>query len=419
MILKIQMINCQSWKNSSFSLATDKVNVIVADNGTGKSVLFKMLKITSHPKYFDRNDRKDLIRHGAECAEIYFAFDDGGIAATKVYPTYVLYLYKPDDNSEVEASYEPNPEMLQRVGLISDGDTPFVANIVDSDQDLLLVNTRLKYNFNLVKMLVENVDLESVKERVSEAQYKISNPISSINSRCAVLQKAISNSVYCDVATRELQLDLTEQAENVMFALIDVVNDLLIIKDVMSNKTDYDFLLKAEELMESLESCSVDDLFPGKDYSYLEPVLRLTESIESFDLDGLRIAKPVDSAVEDTLQLLEQLEQLEFSDVFVGSGIPDLEDEVKLLESLEELPLADLRMTVKPAIQNEHIDLLERSEQIYQIFVLLSSIFMTMHDAKQKADEAESNLLKAGTVYDCSIYGKVVYDGKSCLPYSE
>lgn len=35
MIVQVQMINCQSWKNSTFDLATDRINVIIADNGTG------------------------------------------------------------------------------------------------------------------------------------------------------------------------------------------------------------------------------------------------------------------------------------------------------------------------------------------------------------------------------------------------
>lgn len=92
MIVQVQMINCQSWKNSTFDLATDRINVIIADNGTGKSVFFKMLKITTNPNYFSRAERKDLIRRHEECATILFKFDDGSIAATKVFQTYWSYV---------------------------------------------------------------------------------------------------------------------------------------------------------------------------------------------------------------------------------------------------------------------------------------------------------------------------------------
>ena len=50
MLVKAQLINCQNIKNATFTFATDKINIIAADNGTGKSILFKMLKITDCPK---------------------------------------------------------------------------------------------------------------------------------------------------------------------------------------------------------------------------------------------------------------------------------------------------------------------------------------------------------------------------------
>lgn len=58
------------------------------------------------------------------------------------------------------------PEVLEKLGLIVDPDeTSFVANIIDADQDLLLVNSKLKYNYNLVHLLVESPELELVNER--------------------------------------------------------------------------------------------------------------------------------------------------------------------------------------------------------------------------------------------------------------
>lgn len=52
MIETIQLVNCQSWQNGSFTLSRDKINVIIAKNDTGKSVLMKMLKVSVSPKFF-------------------------------------------------------------------------------------------------------------------------------------------------------------------------------------------------------------------------------------------------------------------------------------------------------------------------------------------------------------------------------
>ena len=52
MIHSVRLINCQSWENGIIPLAQDRINVLRADNNSGKSVFFKMLKITACPGYF-------------------------------------------------------------------------------------------------------------------------------------------------------------------------------------------------------------------------------------------------------------------------------------------------------------------------------------------------------------------------------
>lgn len=418
MIVRVQMVNCQSWKDSSFTLSKDKLNVIIADNGTGKSVFFKMLKITSHPKYFDRTERKDLIRKGEEFAAIFFQFDDGALACTKVFPTYTLYAYKPIDSETIITSYEPDPRMLRQAGLLSDGSTPFVANIVDSDQDLLLVNSKLKYNFNLVQMLIQNAELETVKDRTKENINKVINPLSSVSSKCEILERAIRDSKYCDTVTRELQLDVAENAEILMYQMIDVINDVIKINKAMQNSVDYDFLMTIEEFVEKMESCKFADLYVGESFDYLDPIVSLVENLETCEFQKLVVEdSPAD--VENELNLLEKIETIDFTELFVGAEVQDLNREIDLLEALESLQLRDLEVGDPITIETEHIDVLEQLLDLNRSFVLLSSVLMTINSTKEEINAAEQELHKAGTVYDCAIYGKVVYDGKNCIPYCE
>lgn len=418
MIVRVQMINCQSWKNSAFTLSKDKLNVIVADNGTGKSVFFKMLKITSHPKYFDRTERKDLIRKGEEFAAIFLQFDDGAIACTKVFPTYTLYIYKPADSESAITSYEPDPRMLQQAGLLSDGNTPFVANIVDSDQDLLLVNSKLKYNFNLVQLLVQNADLETVKERTKENINRIINPLSSVSSRCDLLEKAIRDSKYCDTVTRELQLDTAENAEFVMYKIIDIVNNVIEIGKAMQNSVDYDFLVEIEEFIELMETCNFSELCVGENLDYLDPIVSFVESLESCEFSKLVVdAKPAN--VDNELSLVEKLETLDLKLLYVGEAVPDVSKEIDLLEALESIFWEELKVMPEPDIQTEHLDMLDTLVDLNKSFVLLSSVLLTKDKLLSEIESAESELQKSGTVYDCAIHGKVVYNGKNCIPYSE
>lgn len=69
MLKSVRLVNCQSIKDITFNFATDRLNVIAANNSVGKSVLFKMLKITADPKQLPTiEERSQLIRHGAESA---------------------------------------------------------------------------------------------------------------------------------------------------------------------------------------------------------------------------------------------------------------------------------------------------------------------------------------------------------------
>ena len=261
MIVQVQMINCQSWKNSTFDLATDRINVIIADNGTGKSVFFKMLKITTNPNYFSRAERKDLIRRHEECATILFKFDDGSIAATKVFQTYVLYMYKASNQEGLKTAYEQFPEVLEKLGLIVDPDeTSFVANIIDADQDLLLVNSKLKYNYNLVHLLVESPELELVNERAHTALMNVLNPLSSLSSRCETLERAIQDSTYYDVAERELELDRVEKMKDFLFDLIPVAENLHSMQEVSRNYIDVDGIKKLLGLLDLLESIDLSQV---------------------------------------------------------------------------------------------------------------------------------------------------------------
>ena len=62
MIEWIRLQNCQSWQDCIIHLASDRINIIKADNNIGKSVLFRILKLAGDPTYYDKEERNSLIR---------------------------------------------------------------------------------------------------------------------------------------------------------------------------------------------------------------------------------------------------------------------------------------------------------------------------------------------------------------------
>lgn len=388
MIIKVSMVNCQSWKNGGFTLSTDRLNTIVADNGTGKSVFFKMLKIVSHPKYYSREERANLIRHNAEFAAIYFEFDDGSMACTRVYPTYTLYLYRPTADSDIKTSYEPDPEMLKKAELLTDNQTQFCANIVDADQDLLLVNSNLKCNFSLFKMLAESEDLESVRQKLDDIVSHMINPLSSVSERCATLQGLIDDSTYCDVKTRELELDILDKAECLLFCAIDIANGIGSMSEAMKNKVDYDFLFQLLDVCEKAEQITIENLIVPK--------------------------APLDLSEE--LNLLDCLSEMQLQELSIMKKPADVFEEINLLETVEGIHLEYLFIGRKPADVEDCIDLLEKIQELASTMTLRSSYALSINSLGNELQKVKKELKDARAILECQIYGRVVYDGEKCVP---
>lgn len=392
MICKIQMVNCQSWKNGTITLASDRLNAIIADNGTGKSVLFKMLKITANPKFYSSEDRKNLIRHNADSADIYFEFNDGGIACTKVFPTYVMYMYKPADEKNVRMSYEPDAGMLKQAGILTDGETPFVANIVDTDQDLLLVNSQLKYNYNLFKMLAESPELETVRARITDGVSHLAGPIGSVSRRCDTLKRKIDELTYFDVRTRELELEHLEKAKDLMFKAIDIALSaqcFTLIPDVI---VDCDTVQNAIDIMDMLSDINIDSI--------------------------AILPKPVNVTAE--LELLEMLNSLDLPALSPAVEFTDMQNELFMLEKLQLLQNAkqELCLSNPPACIDYELNLLDALENLVVQFKECWSYTASTNEAVDALEDIESQLKESGMVVDCEIYGKVVYNGKECVPCS-
>lgn len=390
MISKIQMQNCQSWRDGTIELATDKLNVIAADNGVGKSVLFKMLKITSDPNYFNRAERKDLIRRHEEYARILFEFDDGGLAATTVYPTYTLYLYKPADSETVQTSYEPPTEMLRQLELLTDGVTPFIANLVDADQDLLLVNSRTKYNYNLIKMLVEHADLEKVREVIQEATVAVANPLTSLTKKCTFLENKIAQSEYFDIAAKELQIKKLEKSKDVLMQLIDLYNTM----EALRGAIEYD-----------------------KDFDKLEVYMQILEHVSDLDLSSLKVLDNPPN-VSASLDVLEILENINLQDLKVLKQAPEADDALKLLECISQLELGDLAILKDVGYCEPALDILQGLEDLHAAISLLRQHEDLADNAKNDISELYDELLQSGEMVSCGVHGKVIYNGQECIPYS-
>lgn len=125
-----------------------------------------MLKISACPKIFNVRKRKKLIRWGYSNAQALYEFTDESIGGVVVYPTKVLYLYLPIGSKVWQKSYKPDPRMLENLGLIVSRNSNFIANVIDTDQSLLLVDAEAKSTYDFIKMLCNNAMLDEYAEKL-------------------------------------------------------------------------------------------------------------------------------------------------------------------------------------------------------------------------------------------------------------
>lgn len=438
MIAQIRMINCQSWEDGTFKLARDRLNVIIADNGTGKSVLMRMLKITACPKVFSRDEQPKLIRWGSPFARIAFGFYDGAIGITDVYPNSVIYRYKFPNTKEWVVTKTPLPEYLQNIGLVADAKNNFIANIIDMDQDLVLVAPKLKSNYDLMRMLVYCEDLENTKLKISDLRSKVSQQLITVNSTMFALQSSIQQCKYVELESKEYELRLDRYSFAALYNCIDVAEDTSKLLDVAKYNVDFKRLfnfLEALEFLESLTFSSVlqdaapvsvgllETLESLETFTFkqvlqdVEPVsiglLEILESLETFTFN--QVLQDAEPASIGLLEVLEALEGITLSQVLHGVG-PVSVSLLEVLEMLEGITFDQVLQDAEPA-STTLLEYLERLQSISFREVLRWSLLIDQ-DLKS-IEECEHKFVESGEVLDCQVFGKVVYDGKECIPYSE
>lgn len=254
MIKIIKLLNCQSWKEGVIPLAQNSVNVLKADNNSGKSVLFKMLKMTVCPNYYTPKERKKLIRNGCESADIIYLFTDNSIGICRVFPTRVLYMFA-QDGEHFESYQNPPQEMIDNLGIVHNADR-FIANIIDMDQSLLLVDSNVYENYELIKLLTENLELNELKLKLQNNLGEFEEKSRDLVIEQVTLNELLSEVAYRDVDKMQAELDLAQNWFDTLEVLDSVETSLNRLNNNWVDSIDFDSLTEQMKTLESLTKLS-------------------------------------------------------------------------------------------------------------------------------------------------------------------
>lgn len=368
MLKAIRLKGCQSWDDVTIEFSCSKPNILVADNNAGKSVLFKMLKITANPKIYSTDERKYLIRYGSDSAIIIYLFDDGFIGMTIVYTNRVLYRIKECDTEDFVTYSDPPSTLLEHLSLLVNSQTDFIANIIDTDQDLFLVNTKSSSNVEYLRLLAEEPTLREVLEKIDQETIVLKENNKVLATLKTSLEISLDGYKYVDVDKLQGEIDKSNALLEVLIVLLKLYEHIEKMNSCIKDYTDYSELLCSMDIVESL-----------KDMKQL--LHKLTYDKTDYSADLLIIDYIVQLQVINNLLSKVCIDSVELSIYFTVIDI------CTLLSSINSY-----LNTVKECTKKSEI---------------LSS----------EIDRLHCEINSSGFVIQCPIKGEVLYIDEECLPY--
>lgn len=395
LIDKILISNIQSWKNEIIELSKDKMNIFVAQNNTGKSVLIKLLRATALPKSLDKEDRENLIRFNEPYGRFAVQFIDGSIGYTQIQRDRIIFGFA-EAGKDYTIYDNPPEEFISRLGLLVDTKHDYIVNIVDGKQAMFLIDSDTKSDHSLIKMMMEYKDFNDFFEHAD----MYSNALNRVEERLSVttseLKRQLDLTEFVDVTKLEQDIQLSEylleecnRFHNIKKLLDVTFEDLSKVKNFQAEIEAVDAALMLQSILSKIMDIHVGEPFRRElltvcdDCSYLSEIKNVLSrvSIDQFKLPG------VAESVEDIWNI-----HTLFHDIV---PIKSVNREVALLISLVDYA---------------------------KVLQGLNCIADSLEKKKLNDDainEIYSKLMQLGKVTECHIHGKVIYNGKECIPYNQ
>lgn len=390
MLDSIRFVNCQSFEDVTIPFVQDRINVLIADNSTGKSILYKMLKVTANPACLPVKERNLLIRYGATAAHMMCLFTDGCIGITTITKNKVLYRFKHQDDADFISQLEPPTEFIEHLGLIVDKRTKFIANIIDTEQDMLLVDSDQKGNNELLKLIAEDAVIVDVKEKIGNLIADFRSYNSDLIMKQSGLQQTINILGVADVDTLRYEYEQSQIAYSILLLVTSM-----------------------EEQLEVIESNSADTYNYSDTIAMIEALLLFT-NIGSLVNNVHVVRDEITSAPDIVILFLICIQELDCVTVE-----EDLDFNVELINDL----FAVQKLLAQVSVQHDNHDLedLELYSGVYMILRKLNAI--SYHKREFDAIESDcfnivENMERSSERVVCPIHGEVLYNGQECVPYN-
>lgn len=390
----INLVNFQSWEDLTIDL-TGGLNVIVADNGVGKSVIFKALEFVLNPYKFTKSQWSDFIRYDSAEAIISLVFsDDSGyiinLTRNNVYYTKVTDL---TGEPRFEALGEvPPSDIADNLGSVIKNDV--ISNFISMDGTKFLVNSDYDTNHSLLSLTINDEELDHLIETLETVFIPNNKSLQKeVNQKLSFLTQTLSSIKKVDCVVRRQNVEFSASLIVLLSPLLDMREDFKRIESVVDLPTEveklFEFSKKLDSVVRDLQRLNQvpnnpDDLI--RDYNL---TLAVTNFVE--ELKGFRNIPSV-AVVGDNLKLYN--------------------------DCLEINNLKELLDSVNHVVIGENTDkLFSDSLIIYDVLNELGESLTEVSVLKSELSQLENTLNNlGGKEYECPIHGNILYVQGECIP---
>lgn len=314
-IVAFDMVNIQSWSKATetVKLSQDLVNVIIGDNETGKSVLFKVFRQMCFPNALGRTGRKDLIRENCSDGTLAMLLDTGHIIQFTIYPTKQHYMLIHPDKTNEQWTQDRLPDKIRDLlGWYIDEEFNILLNVIDLEMPLPLTESSAKFNARVLKFVIENEELSQTIASFNQWEKDIDKKRNSLQVSMQHQHSLLSVSPYRDSVP--LQQNITRTRE--LIEAYEYFNPVYDSLTQLPTLPDTDFtpiphigtVMQARELVQSIQFPTIPNT-NFKQVQHIDTLMHVRDLIQSIqfptpppslpDMDKTQMDKIM--AMRDTL----------------------------------------------------------------------------------------------------------------------
>lgn len=321
---KMRVINFQSWKDQVVAFS-DGLNVFIADNEVGKSVMLKIIDCIVNFERLPKEAKQNYIRRGCNSSEVTYLFSNNNLykfTITQKTLTAVARI----DNKVTQNTVAIRERFIKDFSLIIEPKSGFICNILGDDKAKFLVNTDSRSDGYFLSTLTNHDKIEDIIQITDDRVKKLRLQESKLNAELKVIDRTLENLEFYDLEDMrdnydyiETLVDSLDYADELNFYIYEFIK--CGVEDLNA-----DLILDITNAVEGLSTLNFERLHEVED-SILD-ILDITQELSSFNLD--KYEEEID---KDILNVLDDL--FELSELSKGSYSEVVEKEI--LEDLEIL----------------------------------------------------------------------------------